>query len=334
MSASEMAEQGQGRKLTKEERARLFLIKQAFPQNAFFIFNQATEFVTEADIKGRNLLDQMLHSILFLGNINAAIYPPDVIFVDKEIYDKSKSAFPTPFARYRSHVPLRTPFSYLLELIVRYCGAHEEEEENDQEKEERVKDILREILNGCKKSGIQYPLISSVISICHVSNRRYYGGSLTCPGEIERQIMTAVSCLHVWHSYVSSAVLGVFPEDTTEPRFPEGDINLPESVVCRAYDIENLSKVKPPCMRCHELYSLPKHTDNRNNPGNCAETEAISSLLKNEETVKRETTMMGDVLREDEITQRTSAYFDSKMNDMMSRRKIRDIYDINNIYVL
>ncbi|XP_037396533.1 uncharacterized protein LOC108440896 isoform X1 [Pygocentrus nattereri] len=333
MSASEMAEQGQGNKLTKEERARLLLIKQAFPQNAFFIFNQATEFVTEADdIEGHDLLEKMLHSILFLGNINAAKYPPDVIFVDREIYDKSKKAFPKPFDRYNSHVPLRTPFSYLLELIVRYYGAHEEEEENDQEKEERVKAILCEILNGCKKSGIQYPLISSVISICHVSNRRYYGGSLTCPGEIERQIMTAVSCLHVWHSYVSSAVLGVFPEDTTEARFPEGDINLPESVVCRAYDIENLREVKPPCMLCHELYSLPEHTHNRNKPGNCAETEAISSLLKYEERVKRETTMKGSVLRKDEIKKRMSAYFDSKMNDRMSERGNRDIYDINKIY--
>ncbi|KAL6461060.1 hypothetical protein MHYP_G00310260 [Metynnis hypsauchen] len=327
MSTSQMAEQGQGKK-TKEERAKLFLIKQAFPQNAFFIFNKATEFVTEADTEGNDLLDQMLHSILFLGNINVARYPPDVIFAHKDIYEKSEYAFPTPFARYRNYVPQRTPFSYLLELIVRYCSAHEEEEE--------VKAILGQILNGCKRSKLQYPLISSVISICQVSNRRYYGGSLTCPGDIERQVMTAVSCLHVWHPYVSSAVLGVFPEDTTDPRFPDGAIKLPNSVVCRAYDIENLSEVKPPCERCHELYSLPEPRGIRHDPGNCAETEAISNLLINEKEVTDDTEMHELIVAIDVIRERMSAHFNIKMNDRMSGRSetSRDIYDINNIYGL
>ncbi|XP_036421613.1 uncharacterized protein LOC118805114 [Colossoma macropomum] len=325
MSASEMAEQGQRKKLTKAERAKLLLTKQAFPQNAFFIFNKATEFVRETGIQGNDLLDQMLHSILFLGNIHAARYPPEVIFADEDIYDKSMCAFPTPFTRYREDVPQRTPFSYFLELIVRYCGEHEEE----------VKAILREILRGCKKSDIQYPLISSVISICQVSNKRYYGGSLTCPGEIEREIMTAVSCLHVWHPYVSSAVLGVFPEDTTEPRFPDGAITLPDSVVCRAFDIENLSEVKPPCERCHELYSLPNHTNNRNNPGNCAETEAISNLLVNEEGVTDETQMKQVIVARDEVEKRMSAHFNIKMNDRMSGRspENQDSYDIKRKYV-
>ncbi|XP_036421428.1 uncharacterized protein LOC118804943 [Colossoma macropomum] len=220
------------------------------------------------------IFSKMLHSILFLGNINAAPYYPDDIFAEKEIYLKTMKDFPQSFDKYREDVALRTPFSYFLELIVRCFG----------ENKEQVKAKLCEKLQGCKKSG---PLISSVICIRQVSNRTYYGGSLTCPGEIEREIMTAVSCLHVWHPYVSAAVLGVFPEDTTEPRFPDGTIRLPASVECRAYDIENLSVVKPPCRRCHELYSLPNPRGRRHYPGNCAETEAISTLLKNEERVKK-----------------------------------------------
>ena len=105
------------------------------------------------------------------------------------------------------------------------------------------------------------------------AKRRYYGASLINRGHVKREIVTAVSCLHVWHPHVSFAVKDVLPVDTIEPRFPDGTIRLPASVECRAFDIENLSVVKPPCRRCHELYSLPNPRGRRHYPGNCAETE-------------------------------------------------------------
>ncbi|KAL7826766.1 hypothetical protein AOLI_G00319750 [Acnodon oligacanthus] len=186
MSASEMATQGQGTKRRKEEKAKKYRKESAFAQNVFFIFNKTTELVSEYDIDGVDLLNQMLHSILFLGNINATPYSPDDIFAEKEIYLKTMTDFPQPFERYREDVALRTSFSYFLELIVRCFG----------ENKGKVKAKLCEKLQGCEKSG---PFISSVICICQVSNRMYYGESLTCPGERERQIMIAVTCLHVWN---------------------------------------------------------------------------------------------------------------------------------------
>ncbi|KAI4874435.1 hypothetical protein NFI96_019381 [Prochilodus magdalenae] len=321
LEALKQQQQGEPEALTTRQRAELFLKKEnAFLRNAFIIFNKATEF------GNAYLLDKMLHSILFLGNIHPARYSPVDIFAKREIFDATIKAFPRPFNSYRKYVPLQTPFSYFLELIVEFFS----------ESEEKVKAVLSELCQSCKKSGTQYPLISTVICICQASRcSRYYGGSLTCPGEIEREIMTSVSCLHVWHEFVKHAVLGVFPEDTAEPRFRDGTIILPDSVKCRAFDIENLGTVKPPCKRCHELYSLPNPTSNRNKPGNCAETEAISKLLANEEMVANTTRLNGDVLGEEEIKRRMTRNFDKNMDERMAkrRRENQDSYDINRIYV-
>ncbi|GAA6074594.1 uncharacterized protein LOC119217615 [Tachysurus ichikawai] len=46
-----------------------------------------------------------------------------------------------------------------------------------------------------------------------------------------------------------------FPQDTGPPR----TIQLPATVRCEAFAVEDMSHVKPPCGRCHQLYSLPGH---------------------------------------------------------------------------
>ncbi|KAF4080872.1 hypothetical protein AMELA_G00176340 [Ameiurus melas] len=216
------------------------------------------------------------------------------------------SDFPKPFEQYQNHVALRTPFSFLLELLTYY----------GQSNEENVKRELSEILDDCEKSGDEYTLISIVMCVCERGESRQYGACLSCGSDIAKNIMTAVSCLHVWHPKVSSAVMSMFPDDAGEPH----SIKLPDTVRCRAYAMEKLEELKPPCKRCNQLYSLPDPTDHLNTPGTCAETEAISNLLRAEEGVSDQC----------EITQNMENYFKTNMQKLRKTNN-RD-YKIDRVY--
>ncbi|MCI4395191.1 hypothetical protein PGIGA_G00177500 [Pangasianodon gigas] len=305
-----MAESDKKTKKSKEERAKAFC-SNAFAHNAFFLFDKATEIVKDygSSTQMKQILDQMLHSILFLGNIHFSRYLPEYIFADVEMFHQTSEDFPGPFSHYQTHMALRTPFSYFLELVTICYG-------ND---ENIVKNTLSEILHDCRKSGDQYPLISTVICICESGASRYYGASLSCLSDQEREIMTAVSCVHVWHLNVSSAVMSVFPDDTGEPR----SIKLPDTVKCRAYAVADIGQLKPPCKRCNQLYSLPGHTDHENPPGNCAETEAISNFFKAEKHGNSRQTLFRHNHQEE--MQRMSNCFDKNMKKGMN-------YNINRVY--
>ncbi|XP_053492014.1 uncharacterized protein LOC128614599 [Ictalurus furcatus] len=199
------------------------------------------------DVKQK--LDQMLHSILFLCYIHSS-YRAEVIFAQMEILNRTKTYFPIPFEQYQTHVALQKPFSFLLELVTKCYGQYDEF---------IVKDMLSEILDGCKKSGVLFPLISTVICVCKNVWSRYYGASLSCESVPQRELMTAVSCVNVWHPKVSSSVMSVFPDGDGEPH----RIEHPDRVKCRAYAIEGLRQLKPPCETCNKLYSLPGHTQSK-----------------------------------------------------------------------
>ncbi|XP_053493458.1 uncharacterized protein LOC128615418 isoform X1 [Ictalurus furcatus] len=306
LSSSKMAERPQ--KKSKEERVIEYVTKSNFVHNAFILFKKATDIVaecfpfctlTEEQQILKQILDQMLHSILFSGHIHAK-YPANVIFDHFEILGATMTDFPKPIKQYKTHVALRTPFSFLLELVTKCYG---------QNNESTVKKKLSHILQCCKKSSDDYPLISTVICICEISGSTYYGASLSCGSDKEQKIMTAVSCLHVWHPKVSSAVTSVFPDGSGEPH----SVKLPDTVSCRAYAMEDLGNLKPPCKRCNQLYSLPNHTDNLNTAGNCAETEAISNLLKAKEDVNDRTTINGGVYDKTEIKQKMEEYIENNI---------------------
>ncbi|KAF4080869.1 hypothetical protein AMELA_G00176310 [Ameiurus melas] len=309
-----------------EKRAISQLDKDTFPKNARFLFFEAVDLTTKLDHHDqlKNLLDEMLHSILFLGNIHAAKYNPEDIF--EKTHDPIMRRFPEPFQYYQTHVPLRTPFSYFLELVVKFYG---------QNNEETVKDKLSRTLKKYKESAAKNtPLISTVMCICASGESRHYGVSLSCGSDKAKNIMTAVSCEHVWHPKVSSAVMSVFPDDAGEPR----SIKLPDTVRCRAYAIADTRQLKPPCKRCNQLYSLPDPTDHLNTPGNCAETEAISNFIKTEKhacygNFKKRLFKRRQEKRA-EIGQRMSDYFDKEMNELMDKRlaKNRNKYRISRFY--
>ncbi|XP_053346271.1 uncharacterized protein LOC128515995 [Clarias gariepinus] len=261
----------------------------------------------------------MLHSILFLGNIHPAQYNPKDIFAETEVFKKTMDDFPASFKYYQTHVAKRTPFSYFLELVT-ICY--------DENNENMVKGKLCEILRGCKKSGDQYPLISVVICICERGESRYYGASLSCESDREREIMTSVSCLHVWDRLVSFAVMSVFSAD------PGGVRTIQFQCQCRAYALENMEQEKPPCGRCSQLYSLPnpdpEDIDFRNPAGNCAETEAISNLLLQ----KNSGVITEGVYEHQVIEEVMTACFNRNINEIMEKRGRgnRNEYNINTFY--
>ncbi|XP_026998323.1 uncharacterized protein LOC113640149 isoform X1 [Tachysurus fulvidraco] len=309
-----MAESSKKPKKSKEERAKEFLSNSAFARNAFLLFNKATDIVSaqeQGDLQSaKQILEQMLHSILFLGHIHVPVYRPEHIFSDMEMLQRTMNVSPKPFECFQTHVALRTPFSYFLQLLT-VCYSENQEA--------TVKNKLAALLADCKKSGDRYPLISIVICICEYNNRRYYGASLSCESDKERKIMTSVSCLKVWHRKVSSAVMSMFPQDTGT----QCTIQLPATVRCEAFALEDMSQVKPPCGRCHQLYSLPGHTDILNEPGNCAETEAISNLLQGQDV----STITGGVYSDQEIKERMTACFTQTM-----KKNNADKYNIQVVY--
>ncbi|XP_026998321.2 uncharacterized protein LOC113640148 isoform X2 [Tachysurus fulvidraco] len=266
-----MAESSKKPKKSKEERAKEFLSNSAFARNAFLLFNKATDIVSaqeQGDLQSaKQILEQMLHSILFLGHIHAAVYRPEWIFSDVEMLQKTIKDFPKPFDLFQTHVAQRTPFSYFLQLLT-VCYSENQEA--------TVKNKLAALLADCKKS--------------------------------------------VWHRKVSSAVMSMFPQDTGT----QCTIQLPATVRCEAFALEDMSQVKPPCGRCHQLYSLPGHTDILNEPGNCAETEVISNLLQGQDV----STITGEVYSDQVIGERMTACF----TETMSKIKKADKYNIQNVY--
>ncbi|XP_035850090.1 uncharacterized protein LOC118493640 isoform X2 [Sander lucioperca] len=85
------------------------------------LMEEATEHATV-------LVDEILHSIFFLGKINDPQYPPETIVTDAEMLDGLKSTCPRPFAHYSSQLPKRSPFSCVLDMIVLLTGQENEEE--------------------------------------------------------------------------------------------------------------------------------------------------------------------------------------------------------------
>ncbi|XP_053087477.1 uncharacterized protein LOC113543737 isoform X3 [Pangasianodon hypophthalmus] len=77
---------------------------------------------TENEKKGNDKLcvymDEMLHSIFFLGYIyDSPRLTPSDFFRSPETREQVMKKFPRPFEKYRSHLPTRTPFSILLNML-------------------------------------------------------------------------------------------------------------------------------------------------------------------------------------------------------------------------
>ncbi|XP_031170384.2 uncharacterized protein LOC116060782 [Sander lucioperca] len=226
------------------------------------------------------LMDEILHSIFFLGKINDPQHPPESIVTDAEMLDGLKSIYPRPFDHYSSQLPKRSPFSCVLDMIVLLTG---------QEKEEEIKRKVREITEQLIR-GKERPLSSSTICVSQIPNsdlnsHRYYGVSMSTAGRIPGRIMVAASCLSFWDKYVAGAVMTYYP-NKAKKRYFDGTIKLPENVRCKAFKIVQGT----PLHHCRSCKNLFFKTNERYEwaYGNCAEVESLSNLFKNVEEVREQ----------------------------------------------
>ncbi|XP_073540296.1 uncharacterized protein [Phyllobates terribilis] len=147
-----------------------------------------------------------------------------------------------------------------------------------------------------------FALTASVVTYCCVKDsrdakvlKRAYGSSMSCKGKAQRQIMIAISTLHVWDKAISYAVC------CAGKGLP---ITFPEQVHCNAYNLKTqiggYVKVAP-CTKCNKMYIVkfnPEYQAHNKKEdwmyGNCAENESLSRLLQSDRSVRENICIMGD----------------------------------------
>ncbi|XP_051992423.1 uncharacterized protein LOC127650821 [Xyrauchen texanus] len=232
------------------------------------------------------LVNEILHSIFFLGFIHEDHNIPEDVL--PKTTENVKQEFPEPFEKYSSHLPKRTPFSILLDIM--------------DLKNDTTEKILKKLCSLMEDLKFPYPLNkpgnktqhfytleSTVICVCfnnHSPSNIHVGASLGCRKKA-KSIMIYSSCINnTWHPYVSQAVMS-FSHQTLE----SDGLKFPGSMHCQAYlrDWE-ANKYEPiqPCKNCQCLFNLPgKGTEQKHYPyGNCAETECLSKLLINDKRME------------------------------------------------
>ncbi|XP_063755310.1 uncharacterized protein LOC134874938 [Eleginops maclovinus] len=250
-----------------------------FSRNAEAIINKMLELNDSCQDKATQLVEEILHSIFFLGKIHTPPYSPEMILdYDREMLGLLRVCYPRPFKFYSSQLPRRTPFSCVLDMVVFLNG---------QEKENKIIDQLRMIISelGLKKHG---PLVSSTICVSQkTGSTRYYGVSMSTSGRIPGRIMVAASCLSgYWDSYVAGAVMSFNPSKRKK-QFFDGTIKLPQSVSWQASSLHDEGAKMPPCNSCLNMFCL-ENIDAEFAPGNCAEVESVSNMFKMEEEVREQ----------------------------------------------
>ncbi|XP_065144470.1 uncharacterized protein [Paramisgurnus dabryanus] len=248
--------------------------------------------------KEQNLLkphvNEILHSIFFLG-ILYHLTPNDFLSVNTA--ESLNQIFPDPFKKYKSHLPKRTPFSVLLDIMVLKYDT-----------EERVMEELCSLLKELKfpqplyKPGNKmqnfYTLESTAICVCfnsHDPSKVYFGASLGCRKKA-KSIMIYSSCINTWHDHVSNVVMAYSHQqqngDDLKLWLPR--LNFSQSMKCQAY-LRDWSENKYieilPCLNCQRMFSLPgEEREQEFYPyGNCAETECLSKLLLNDDFMQENT---------------------------------------------
>ncbi|XP_029023285.1 uncharacterized protein LOC129602879 [Betta splendens] len=271
-------------------------VQDVFRHNALVIINQMLAW-SKSTQGSKHLVDEMLHSIFFLGGINTPKYEPKDIIDNEVMLERLKRRYPRPLLCYSSQLPMRSPFSCVLDMIVLQEG---------QDQVDTIKNRLQEFV-GLLKPGF---LVSSTLCVttCKKSNSNYYGVSMSTEKiPYAGKIMIAASCLSAWEEYVAGAVMTYYPKVHQEK--PEkntnkhkkkscfdGTIQLPPHLVtCQASNIRNQKDMNP-CTLCENLFGLSKKKAKRKEKkerieaswlyGHCAEAESVSNLLKEEKDVK------------------------------------------------
>ncbi|XP_014850693.1 PREDICTED: uncharacterized protein LOC106922635 isoform X2 [Poecilia mexicana] len=271
-----------------------------FKRNAFLLIDKMVEMASLIQEDTSELVDEILHSIFFLGKITQPEFSPRQLFVDDvDMFDYLNEAHPEPFRLYSSQLPRRSPFSCVLDMVVL---------QKRPENEDEVKQTLSDLVNRLKKGF----LVSTTICISKSSNTespairsntvqqvQQYGVSMSTSGRNPGRIMIAASCLSsYWDEYVAAAVMTFYPDKKKKEYF-DGTFKLSKGATCRAYNIKKASEMEPvmkPCKSCGNLFGF-QETCQREWPwpyGNCAEVESLSNLFKNDDQVKQQSRPQSD----------------------------------------
>ncbi|KAK6466137.1 hypothetical protein HHUSO_G36738 [Huso huso] len=148
-------------------------------------------------------MSEVLHSIFFLGNIHKKKIMPTDFFAEKDLL-KLNNKFSKPFNEFCTHLPTRTPFSILLDAVVKIKGS-----QNETQVMEYLSTLLKE-LSVPKPTKMTYfnyyTLEATVICICHYettggkTTNKFYGASLSCKGLRAAESLTANSSMQIQHS--------------------------------------------------------------------------------------------------------------------------------------
>ncbi|XP_053190120.1 uncharacterized protein LOC128373942 [Scomber japonicus] len=131
--------------------------QEPFRHNAFKIITKMLDWCNMTE-GSKKFVDEILHSIFFLGKINKPQFLPEMIFADdKQILENLKERYPKPFELYSTQLPRRSPFSCVLDMIVLQKG---------QKNENQILQSLRDLLNELKSRF----LVSSTICVSQKSN--------------------------------------------------------------------------------------------------------------------------------------------------------------------
>ncbi|XP_026156439.1 uncharacterized protein LOC113126569 isoform X2 [Mastacembelus armatus] len=276
-------------------RGRFLQIQNPFRINGLKIIKMMLD-SSEVTPGSTHLVDELLHSIFFLGKINQVPFTPEEI-IGQGMVERLSQQYPGPFQHYLDQVPKRSPFSCVMDMVVLQQG---------QEREEEIRQSLTKLVGNLKPKF----LVSSTICVSweQTSPARYYGVSLSTYGPTARNIVTAASCCSVWDDYVAGAVMTYYPANIQNE--PNGAIRLPDNVRCQAFDIRSGSE-KNPCLSCGNMFGLYTEETDEFPYGNCAETESVSNLLKREAEVRENTQLQSD------------AY--TAENRQMAREQVRNI---------
>ncbi|KAL3983584.1 glutathione synthase [Sarotherodon galilaeus] len=252
--------------------------QQGFRENAFKIIMKMQGW-SSVTPRSKHLVDEILHSILFLGKINSIPFSPNEIISDGDILEALMAKYPRPFQFYLTQLPRRSPFSCVLDMIVLL---------NSPANEEQIKESLRDLINDLAP----HFLVSSTICISQKSktdqsSKRYYGVSMSTNRRNPRTIVIAASCLSKWDEYVSGAVMTYYPNNVMKDYF-DATIEVPGNIRCEAFSLSRDEQMSP-CRSCHNLFGLNTEETTVWHYGNCAEAESLSKLLTSEEEVKNET---------------------------------------------
>ncbi|KAF3833681.1 hypothetical protein F7725_024885 [Dissostichus mawsoni] len=283
--AKAQAVKAEARKKIKEE----FLNEtRYFRHNAAAIIKKMKELNDSRQGRAKLLVDEILHSIFFLGRINTPPISPGKIVKKSKMLKKLKKEFPRPFELYSSELPRRTPFSCLLDMIV-FLKGRQNENEIKQKLQELIRELHPKASEPPKKKKI--PLVSSTICVSQKNpkSEKYYGVSMSASGKLPGRIMVAASCLPgSWDSYVAGAVMTFNPEDKSKKSYFDGTIQLPQPVTCQAFSLHGEGAQKLPCTSCANLFRLRGNYEVGWPYGNCAEVESVSNLFKKDTEVREQ----------------------------------------------